>query len=83
MLNKIALSTDSQLSNEQLANSLLVQALEQLTTLSGLSQHEAESLLMSQFSSSAERPHHSRTPSINYQKLVSEPESQYIAKLFN
>lgn len=83
MFKKSTLTTDSQLSHEELANSLMNQAIEQMVLLSGLTKAECERLIMSQFSPSISPAKRSEKDIINYNEVISEPESEYITRLFN
>lgn len=80
MFNKVKLATDTQLTHDELANSLLNQAIEQLAQLSGMSTAACEKIMMSQFT----KPETSTAKtSLNHYNLVSQPESEYISTLFN
>lgn len=76
MFNKLLLPSDSQLSPEQLANSLMNQAIEQLMLLSGLSQAECEKLILTQLSPSQ------KPASMPFKTIISKHESEYISTLF-
>lgn len=80
MFSKVKLATDTQLSHDELANSLLNQAIEQLAQLSGMSTAACEKIMMSQFTTPKKD---TAKVSINRYDLVSQPESEYISTLFN
>jgi uncharacterized protein YidB (DUF937 family) len=77
MLKNKKLITDSQMNNEDLVHVLMNQALEQITTLTGLSKSHAMALMTEQLSPENS---HQITP---YQPVIEQEESLFIQHLFN
>jgi len=75
MFTNITPKADSQLSNEDVANLVVGDALEKISQLTGLSQKKAFALLVNQVS-------HENTPQIQA-PLLEQNECQFISSLFN
>lgn len=75
MFNRQTIEKDSQLSNDQLANMLVAQAIEQLQQFTQLSIEECEKLVEKQFN-----PKHGNKVPTN---VISNQETDFITSLFN
>lgn len=75
MFNRQTVEKDSLLSNEQLANMLVAQTIEQLQQFTQLSAEECEKLVEKQFT-----PKHVNKMSTN---VISNQETDFITSLFN
>ena len=78
MFTKITPTTDSQLSNEDVANLIVSDALEKISQLTGLSQEKAFELLSQQVNNDAA----SHTPKAQ-PPILEHNEFQFISSLFN
>jgi uncharacterized protein YidB (DUF937 family) len=82
MFTKITPTTDSQLSNEDVANLILSDALSKISQLTGLSEQQAFTLLSSQVN-----PQSNDNKVVKFTPrptpLLDQNESQFISSLFN
>lgn len=79
MFTKIIPTADSQLSNEDVANLLVSDALSKISQLTGLNAQQAFALLSTQVSPKS----HDITPTRLQVPLLDQSESQFISSLFN
>jgi len=82
MFTKITPTTDSQLSNEDVANLIVGDALEKLGKLTGLNQKEAFALLANQVNQHSDDVCLKQTTKIQA-PLLEQNESLFISNLFN
>ncbi|GAW94849.1 MULTISPECIES: hypothetical protein [Colwellia] len=82
MFTKINPATDSQLSNEDVANLMVNEALNNISKLTGLNQEQAFALLLSQVSRQTEQVSLESTSKV-HSPLLEVDETQFIASLFN
>ncbi|ALO34055.1 hypothetical protein CMT41_04430 [Colwellia sp. MT41] len=89
MFTKINPATDSQLSNEDVANLMVNEALNNISKLTGLNQEQAFALLLSQVSRQTEQVSRQteqvslESTSKVHSPLLEVDETQFIASLFN
>ncbi|WP_057830585.1 hypothetical protein [Colwellia sp. TT2012] len=82
MFTKINPTTDSQLSNEGVANLMVNDALKNISKLTGLNQQQAFALFLSQVSRQSNQVSLESTSKV-HSPLLEGDESQFIASLFN
>ena len=75
MFTKISPTADSQLSNEDVANLMVNDALKNISQLTGLNQEQAFALLVNQVS-------HTKRSKV-HPPLLEQNEAQFISSLFN
>lgn len=80
MFNKITPKTDSQLTQSDVANLVLAQAIENVSKLTGVSSDDALKLLTTQISAKQKKP--PASPRSFQQPLLEQNEFQFIAELF-
>ena len=80
MFNKITPKTDSQLTQSDVANLVLAEAIENVSKLTGVSSEDAVKLLITQLSGEQKKPQAS--PRNFQQPLLEQNEFQFIAELF-
>ncbi|QBG35445.1 hypothetical protein [Litorilituus sediminis] len=80
MFNRITPKTDSQLTQSDVANLVLAQAIENVSRLTGVSSDDALKLLATQISANQKKPQAS--PRSFQQPLLEQNEFQFIAELF-
>ncbi|MFD2167824.1 hypothetical protein ACFSJY_16340 [Thalassotalea euphylliae] len=76
MFNRRDIPLDTQLNNEQLANMLVAEAIEQLQQLTQLSQADCETLVEKQFANN-------KTHGAIKQPIIEQRETDFICGLFN
>jgi len=82
MFNKITPTTDSQLSNEDVANLIMSDALNKISQLTGLSEQLAFALLANQVNQKTQQNNPERLDKV-HGPLLEQSESQFISSLFN
>ena len=82
MFTKITPTADSQLSNEDVANLIVSDALEKISQLTGLNQEKAFALLANQINQSSNNLSHDQTIKIQ-PPILEQNEFQFISSLFN
>lgn len=82
MFTKLTPKTDSQLSNSDVANLIVADALDKLTQLTGLDQQDALLLLAEQITPSTEKPATRQHPQA-VEVILEQNEYQFISGLFS
>jgi uncharacterized protein YidB (DUF937 family) len=82
VFTKITPTADSQLSNEDVANLIVSDALEKIAQLTGLNQEKAFVLLANQINQSSNNLSHDKTIKIQT-PILEQNEFQFISSLFN
>jgi uncharacterized protein YidB (DUF937 family) len=82
MFTKITPTADSQLSNEDVANLIVSDALEKIAQLTGLNQEKAFVLLANQINESSNNLSHDKIIKIQT-PILEQNEFQFISSLFN
>ena len=82
MFTKISPTADSQLSNEDVANLMVNDALKNISQLTGLNQEQAFALLVNQVSQQTDQVSHTKRTKV-YSPLLEQNEAQFISSLFN
>jgi len=82
MFTKITPTTDSQLSNEDVANLVVGDALEKIAQLTGLSQEEAIALFVNQVDQQSDAISQKQSTKVET-PLLEQSEFQFISSLFN
>jgi hypothetical protein len=82
MFTKITPTTDSQLSNDEIANLIVSDALEKIGQLTGLKQKDAFALLSSQVIQHVEEVNDEQINKVQT-PLLGQNECQFISNLFN
>ena len=82
MFTKITPTADSQLSNDDVANLIVNDALEKINQLTGLTQHKAFALLVEQVNKHSDDISNKKTTKVEA-PLLEQNEFQFISSLFN
>ncbi|HCM48486.1 MAG TPA: hypothetical protein DIS98_13650 [Colwellia sp.] len=82
MFTKITPTTDTQLSNEDVANLIVSDAMSKISQLTGMNEQQAFALLSSQVNPQSNDNSHVATKKV-YTPLLDQSESQFISSLFS